>query len=104
MFRNLLRITKSDKLVTNNIKCNLLIGRTIFANFALTNSVEPYKTSKIMTRILNSAVKHTAQAYLCAEAENGTPSGACGSACGAGDEKPEPKPAACGSACGAGEK
>ena len=54
-----------------------------------------------MTRVLNSAVKHTAQAYLCAEAENGTPSGACGSACGAGDEKPEPKPAACGSACGA---
>ena len=37
-----------------------------------------------MTRIINSAVKHTAQAYLCAEAENGTPSGACGSACGAG--------------------
>ena len=57
-----------------------------------------------MTRSINSAVKHTAQAYLCAEAENGTPSGACGSACGAGDEKPEPKPAACGSACGAGEK
>ena len=57
-----------------------------------------------MTRIINSAVKHTAQAYLCAEAENSTPSGACGSACGAGDEKPESKPAACGSACGAGEK
>ena len=57
-----------------------------------------------MTRIINSAVKHTAQAYLCAEAENGTPSGACGSACGAGDEKPEPKPAACGSACGAGDE
>ncbi len=57
-----------------------------------------------MTRIINSAVKHTAQAYLCAEAENGTPAGAYGSACGAGDEKPESKPAACGSACGAGEK
>ncbi len=59
-----------------------------------------------MTRIINDALKHTAQAYLCAEAENGTPSAACGSACGAGDEKPapEPKPAACGSACGAGEK
>ena len=57
-----------------------------------------------MTRSINSAVKHTAQAYLCAEAENGTPSGACGSACGAGDENAEPKPAACGSACGAGEK
>ncbi len=81
-----------------------MIGRTIFINFVLINSVEPDKTSKIMTRILNSAVKHTAQAYLCAEAENGTPSGACGSACGAGDEKPEPKPAACGSSCGAGEK
>ena len=77
--------------------------RTIFANFALINSVESYKTSKTMTRIINSAVKHTAQAYLCAEAENGTPAGACGSACGAGDEKPEAKPAACGSACGAGE-
>ncbi len=57
-----------------------------------------------MTRIVNNAVRHTAQAYLCAEAENGTPSGACGSACGAGEEKAEPKPAACGSACGAGEK
>ncbi len=57
-----------------------------------------------MTRILNSAIKHTAQAYLCGESENGAPSGACGSACGAGDEKAEPKPAACGSACGAGEK
>ena len=35
-----------------------------------------------MTRILKSAINHTAQAYLCAEAENGTPSGVCGSACG----------------------
>ncbi len=57
-----------------------------------------------MKRMFNGAVKHTAQAYLCAEAENATPSGACGSACDAGDEKPEEKPAACGSACGAGEK
>lgn len=57
-----------------------------------------------MTRINNGAVKHTAQSYLCAAAETENPSGACGSACGAGDEKPEPKPAACGSACGAGEK
>lgn len=57
-----------------------------------------------MTRKNNDAVKHTAQAYLCANAETETPLGACGSACGAGDEKPEPKPAACGSACGAGEK
>ncbi len=56
-----------------------------------------------MTRIY-SAVKHTAQAYLCAAAEADKPTGACGSACGAGDEKSEPKPAACGSACGAGEK
>lgn len=53
-----------------------------------------------MTRINNGAFKHTAQSYLCAAAETDTPSGACG----AGDEKPEPKPAACGSACGAGEK
>ncbi len=57
-----------------------------------------------MTRIINNAVKHTAQAYLCAEAENGTPSGACGSACGAGDKKEEAKPSACGSACGAGDE
>ncbi len=32
------------------------------------------------------------------------PSSACGSACGAGDDKPEQKPTACGSACGAGDK
>ena len=58
-----------------------------------------------MKRIDNSGVvKHTAQAYLCANSETEKPNGACGSACGAGDEKPEPKPAACGSACGAGEK
>lgn len=57
-----------------------------------------------MTRKSNGDVKHTAQAYLCKEGETATPSGACGSACGAGEEKPEPKPAACGSACGAGEK
>ena len=78
-------------------------NRTIFAYFALKTVLNHIK-QKTMTRIINSAVKHTAQAYLCVEAENGTPSGACGSACGAGDEKPEPKPAACGSACGAGEK
>ncbi|MDE6009549.1 MAG: ACGX-repeat peptide [Muribaculaceae bacterium] len=47
---------------------------------------------------------HTAQSYFCVASESEKPSGACGSACGAGDEKPEPKPAACGSACGAGEK
>ena len=58
-----------------------------------------------MKRIDNSGVvKHTAQAYLCANSETEKPTGACGSACGAGGEKPEPKPAACGSACGAGEK
>ena len=32
-----------------------------------------------------------------------TASAACGSACGAGDPKPEEKPAACCSACGAGD-
>lgn len=55
-------------------------------------------------RINGNAVMRTAQGYLCNEG-NGA-SGACGSACGAGDDsKPtEPKPAACGSACGAGEK
>ncbi|MDE6074332.1 MAG: ACGX-repeat peptide [Muribaculaceae bacterium] len=57
-----------------------------------------------MTRKDNGAFKHTAQAYLCNNSETEKPTGACGSACGAGDEKPEPKPAACGSACGAGEK
>lgn len=31
-------------------------------------------------------------------------SSSCGSACGAGDDKPEQKPAACGSACGSGDK
>ncbi len=49
--------------------------------------------------------KRSAQGYLCAKEDASTPTGACGSACGAGDDsKPEPKPAACGSACGAGEK
>ncbi len=57
-----------------------------------------------MKTIVNGVVKHTAQAYLCGEAENGKPSGACGSACGSGDEKAENKPTACGSACGAGEE
>lgn len=57
-----------------------------------------------MTRVSDNVLMHSAQAYLCAEAGEGTPSGACGSACGAGDEKPEPKPAACGSACGTGDK
>lgn len=57
-----------------------------------------------MIRIDNGAIKHTAQAYLLADAENSKPSGACGSACGAGDEKPETKPSACSSACGAGDK
>ncbi|MDE6397095.1 MAG: hypothetical protein K2K84_07475 [Muribaculaceae bacterium] len=60
-----------------------------------------------MKRTVNGVVRHTAQAYLCANKETEKPSGACGSACGAGDEKPQPetKPAAaCGSACGAGEK
>lgn len=57
-----------------------------------------------MKRINNGALKHTAQAYFNSSAESEKPSGACGSACGAGDEKPEPKPTACGSACGAGDK
>ena len=29
---------------------------------------------------------------------------ACGTACGAGDKKPEEKSAACGTACGTGDK
>lgn len=52
------------------------------------------------------SAKRSAQSYLCAKDETPTASGACGSACGAGDgdTKPEPKPAACGSACGTGDK
>ena len=57
-----------------------------------------------MIRIENGAVKHTAQAYFAAQNDAATPSGACGSACGAGDDKSEPEPTACGSACGAGDK
>lgn len=58
-----------------------------------------------MKRNANNPIRHTAQAYLCNNAETGKPAGACGSACGASGETPaEPKPAACGSACGAGEK
>lgn len=40
---NCLKTTKSDKKVTYNDKCNLLICRMQIANFALTNSVKPYK-------------------------------------------------------------
>lgn len=52
------------------------------------------------------SAKRSAQGYLCAKDETTAPSGACGSACGAGDgdTKPEPNPAACGSACGTGDK
>ena len=56
-----------------------------------------------MTHLENGALKHTAQAYLCATENPDNAPGACGSACGAGDEKTEPA-SACGSACGAGEK
>lgn len=49
--------------------------------------------------------RRSAQGYLCVSEGMVTPSGACGSACGAGDApKPDPKPSACGSACGAGDK
>ena len=48
------------------------------------------------------AARRSAQSYLCAKDETAAPSGACGSACGAGDG--DTKPAACGSACGAGDK
>lgn len=34
---------------------------------------------------------------------NSSASAACGTACGAGDDKPEKKAAACGTACGAGD-
>lgn len=56
-----------------------------------------------MKRINNGAVKHTAQAYLFNNSDNSKPSGACGSACGAGDGGSS-KPSACGSSCGTGEK
>lgn len=39
-----------------------------------------------MTRMDNVVMKHTAQAYLCSNIEAETPSGACGSACGAGEK------------------
>lgn len=62
-----------------------------------------------MKRVMMSGVyaaRRSAQGYLCASEESSAVGGACGSACGAGDEgsQPEPKPAACGSACGAGDE
>ncbi len=58
-----------------------------------------------MIRLNESAVKHTAQAYLCAEGDSCNSAASCGSSCGAGEEKSEPKLAAsCGSSCGSGEK
>lgn len=61
---------------------------------------------KVFSRVNGYSVMRTAQGYLCASDSNNGASGACGSACGAGDDtKPEePKPTACGSACGAGDK
>lgn len=50
-------------------------------------------------------VKRSAQSYFGSNQPAIAGSGACGSACGAGDDgKPTPKPTACGSACGAGGK
>ena len=59
----------------------------------------------------SSVLKSVAQDSLCNNGGNGTPAGACGSACGTKDPKPtacgsacgtkDPKPTACGSACGA---
>lgn len=49
--------------------------------------------------------RRSAQGYLNSGKASFAVSGACGSACGAGDDKnPDPKPSACGSACGAGDK
>lgn len=48
--------------------------------------------------------RRSAQGYLNAGRASFAVSGACGSACGAGDDKKDPKPSACGSACGAGDK
>ena len=81
------------------------------ALFSTVNFTLQYFTNKTtsMKRTSVSGVysaKRSAQSYLCAKDETTAPSGACGTACGAGDgdAKPEPKPAACGSACGAGDK
>jgi ACGX-repeat protein len=50
------------------------------------------------------SAKRSAQSYFGANQTVMASSGACGSACGAGDDgKPKPKPTACGSACGAGD-
>jgi ACGX-repeat protein len=52
--------------------------------------------------------KRSAQSYFNSGKASFAVSGACGSACGAGDGEdkpnPDPKPSACGSACGAGDK
>ncbi|MHC1681421.1 MAG: ACGX-repeat peptide [Clostridiaceae bacterium] len=47
--------------------------------------------------------KRSAQGYL-NSGKVSYVSGSCGSACGAGDDKPDSKPSSCGSACGAGDK
>ena len=56
-----------------------------------------------MKRVNNGAVKHSAQAYLCAEKGSNQHASSCGSSCGSGDEPKKPT-ASCGSSCGAGEK
>lgn len=49
--------------------------------------------------------KRSAQSYFGTTQVAMAYSGACGSACGAGDDgKSAPKPTACGSACGAGDE
>ncbi len=54
--------------------------------------------------VADYSAKRSAQGYLCNNDSTEKPTGACGSACGADDDKPaEPKPTACSSACGAGD-
>ncbi|MDS0524314.1 ACGX-repeat peptide [Clostridium sp. SHJSY1] len=49
--------------------------------------------------------RRSAQSYFNSGRTSFSVSGACGSACGAGDDKtPDEKPSSCGSACGAGDK
>ncbi|MCR5772569.1 MAG: ACGX-repeat peptide [Butyrivibrio sp.] len=52
---------------------------------------------------VNNEAQGTAAACGAGDAKPEEKPAACGSACGAGDAKPEEKPAACGSACGAGD-
>ena len=58
-----------------------------------------------MSEMLNRVAAFGGDNGACGAADpKEAPASACGSACGAGDKKPEEKPAACGTACGTGDK